>query len=54
MDVVWGILFLALGAGVVLCQDSLSMADEEEILNLHNFLRGMVNPTATNMEQMVC
>jgi hypothetical protein len=35
------------------CQTSLSQNDKDYILEIHNTLRVMVSPTASNMERMV-
>ena len=35
------------------CQTSLSSQDQQELLNAHNHYRGLVNPTASNMQRMV-
>ena len=35
------------------CQTGLSSQDEQELLNAHNHFRGIVDPPASNMEQMV-
>ena len=35
------------------CQTSLSSQDQQELLNVHNHYRGLVSPTASNMETMV-
>ena len=32
---------------------SLSVESQQELLNAHNFFRGIVNPPASNMERMV-
>ena len=37
----------------VSAQNSLSSADNQELLDAHNMFRGMVNPPATNMLRMV-
>ena len=37
----------------VLSQTGLTDADKEAILDMHNSLRGQVNPSASNMERMV-
>lgn len=37
----------------VSAQTSLSNQDQQEVLNAHNHFRGIVNPTASNMERMV-
>ena len=34
-------------------QTSLSSQDQQELLNAHNHFRGIVDPTASNMERMV-
>ena len=51
---------LALVIGVFLlnvhlasCQTGLSDRDKQELLNAHNHFRGIVDPTASNMEEMV-
>ena len=45
-------LVSCLTARVALC--FLMETEKMEILMEHNRLRGIVNPTASNMEQMVC
>ena len=37
----------------VSAQTSLSSQDQQELLNAHNHFRGIVNPSASNMERMV-
>ena len=53
----WSVLVLALCLGCVVeevvCQTELTADDKLEILNAHNNFRGMVTPTAANMERMV-
>ena len=48
-------LVLSLGCLTVevVCQTGLSQSDKQDILVAHNDLRGMVNPSASNMQIMV-
>ena len=47
------VLFLLLSVRLSVCQTGLSSRDEQELLSAHNYFRGIVDPTASNMEQMV-
>ena len=47
------LVVLLLMSGLAKCQTGLSSADMQQILDEHNRLRGLVNPTAANMERMV-
>ena len=47
------VVFLILLLDRVLGQSGLSKLDEQEILDSHNYFRGLVTPTASNMERMV-
>ena len=47
------IVCFSLMSHCVIGQTSLSEADKQEILNAHNHFRSIVNPTASNMEEMV-
>ena len=46
-------LCLALLYGQVSCQTGLTSQDRQELLDAHNHYRGIVSPTASNMERMV-
>ena len=46
-------LLVSVVVGHALCQTGLSSTDSQTILNEHNRLRGLVSPTATNMQRMV-
>ena len=51
----WCLLFLvsSLSLGPVFSQTGLSASEKQTILNEHNRLRGLVRPTAANMQRMV-
>jgi len=46
-------IFLTLLVGVSYGQTELSVEDGKRILQYHNMLRGVVEPTASNMKKMV-
>ena len=47
------VLFLGCMEREVMGQTGLTESDQQDILDMHNQLRGIVNPTASNMETMV-
>ena len=49
----WYCLILSVLLGQAWCQTDLTNAEKQTILNEHNRLRGLVSPTATNMQKMV-
>ena len=47
------LLVFVTAIGVSCAQTSLSDADKQQLLSLHNSQRSLVNPSASNMERMV-
>lgn len=50
---IYTVIYSSLLWYTVSAQTSLSNQDQQELLNAHNHFRGIVNPTASNMERMV-
>ena len=53
MSILFTVVVFLASCGCAFTHTSLSAADQRELLNAHNNLRGGVSPIATNMKKMV-